>query len=935
LIALIGVVGPALAQEAQPQQPIQRVEITGSSIKRIAKEGALPIEIISRKQLEEQGIVSAEQLIMSLNINGNGADNLASNADVTTGAQRGNNGASSANLRGQGADSTLILLNGRRVATHGMKGSAVDLNSIPFAAVERVEVLKDGASAIYGTDAIGGVINFILKKNYKGLEAQAFTDVTEMGGGNISRASIVGGWGDLQTDGFNLLVTGAHSENKALRGNQRDFVNTFQPDRGLSVDTRGTPYATAVPTSFGDTILSRKSNTGPAQAGSTQTYSAINALNLPGGAGCATIDGQQPYDYKLWDQAAFKYSCAWDTGRAAVLQQPVSSDNGVIRGTMKLGAHEVFAEGVASKVNVQKSFSPAQISPSAIFAANSYYPSTGSAYNGVFNAIVAQFPSIEANRGLPIAYRWRCMECGNREIATETKAGRLQLGADGPIGNFDYRIGLSRAYSESQSTLGDGFQYQVALANALGTGIINPFLKSGEQQTQAALDLLKSISARGVTLYGGKTTLTQFDASLSGEIFKLPAGAVMAAVGTDVRKEEYRFNGDARAANDRPLIYNAPFDDANALAYAKRDIRAIYAEILVPVTEKLEVTLAGRQDHYSGFGNTFNPKVSFRYNPVEQVLLRGSYNTGFRAPSFNQLFNGITESPYSGKDLADPAKCPTLKVDSTKPGCESINPTTLTGGKTTLGPETAKQATVGIVWEPTRSFSANADLWEVRKQNTIDSFSTSVMAANYGLFKDNFIRDAAGNLVSIDQRWINAGERITRGLELGARTNGKYWDGIWTAGIDGSRLLEKKSRTTVNSAYGPSEVGRFTFTGDLGLKWKHTAYVTFKKGDWSGMLQNVYRDGYLDRVLPGVANGKVTPSDYNAKVDPYSIFHASVSYTGIKSLTLTAGIKNLFNQDPPFAITYDDNSGAGSSWEPRVADPRGRSFTLLANYKFF
>ncbi|HWJ94895.1 MAG TPA: TonB-dependent receptor plug domain-containing protein, partial [Telluria sp.] len=155
LIALIGVVGPVMAQEtAQTSKgPIQRVEITGSSIKRIAKEGALPVEIISRKQLEEQGIVTAEQLIATLNVNGTGSDNLASNADVTSGAQRGNNGASSANLRGQGADSTLVLLNGRRIATHGMKGSAVDLNSIPMAAIDRVEVLKDGASAVYGTDA--------------------------------------------------------------------------------------------------------------------------------------------------------------------------------------------------------------------------------------------------------------------------------------------------------------------------------------------------------------------------------------------------------------------------------------------------------------------------------------------------------------------------------------------------------------------------------------------------------------------------------------------------------------------------------------------------------------------------------------------------------------------------------------------------------------
>ena len=933
LIALIGVAAPAFAQDTPPS--LARVEITGSSIKRIAREGALPVEIITRKQMEAQGIVTAEQLIMSLNSNGTGSDNLASNADVTSGAQRGNNGASSANLRGQGADSTLILLNGRRVATYGMKGSAVDLNSIPFAAVERVEVLKDGASSTYGTDAIGGVINFILKKNYQGLEAQAFTDVTEAGGGNIQRVSVVGGFGDLADKGFNVLVTGSHSENAALRGDQRSFVNTFQPERGLSVDTRGAPFANVFATTVGPSFLARSGGNGPILPGGTQTYNGINVLNLPGGAGCASIDGMAAYDAKLWDTASAKYGCAWDTGRAAVLQQPVTNDNGVFRGTLKLGAHELVAEAVGSNVKVKKTFSPNQVSPgTATFPASAFYPSTGSAYNGVVNALVAVFPTLEANRGLPIAYRWRCMECGEREIATETKSGRVLLGADGPLGKFDYRVGVSRATSESQSTLGGGYNYTVALANALGTGIINPFLKAGEQQTQAARDLINSTSARGVVLYGGKTTLTQADAALSGEVYTLPAGAVMAAIGTDLRREQYTFNGDARAVTARPAILNAPFDDGNVLPNVSRNIRAFYAEVLVPVTKALEITLAGREDHYDGFGNTFNPKVAFRYQPVAQVMLRGSYNTGFRAPSFNQLFNGYTDSTYAGKDLADPAKCPTLKVDSTKPGCESITPVIRTGGKDTLGPETAKQASIGVVFEPSARFSANLDLWEIRKENTIDTFSTTVMLANYALFKDAFVRDSAGNLALIDQRWINAGERITRGIEVGARTNGTLWEGAWTAGLDGSYLLEKKSRTTQNSDFGASEVGRFTFTGDLGLKWKHTAYVSFAKGNWSGMFINVYRAGYLDQVLPGVASGLVVPSNYNAKVDAYSIFHASVSYAGIKSLTLTAGIKNLFDKDPPFAITYDGNTGAGSSWEPRVADPRGRSLNLMANYKF-
>ncbi|MFB9241487.1 TonB-dependent receptor [Massilia antarctica] len=933
LIALMCVTGQAVAQA--PGEPMARVEITGSSIKRIAKEGALPVEVISRKQIEAQGIVNAEQLIATLNINGNGSDNLASNADVTSGSQRGNNGASSANLRGQGADSTLVLLNGRRVATHGMKGSAVDLNSIPFAAVERVEVLKDGASAIYGTDAIGGVINFILKKNYKGLEAQAFTDVTEAGGGNIARYQVTGGVGDLQEQGFNVLFALSTGENKALNGNQRDFVNTFQPDRGVSVDTRGAPFANVFATSLGNTIFSRGSNTGPVRRGTTQAYSGVSLLDLPGGAGCSSVDGMGAYDEKLWDTPSGGLGCAWDTGRAAVLQQPVKNSNFVTRATMRLGGHEFFAELVGAKTEVAKRFSPNQVSPgAATFPASSFYPSTGAAYNEVFNALVAEFPSIEANRGLPIAYRWRCMDCGDRDIATVSKAGRLQLGADGQLGKYDYKVGLTRATSESESTLGNGYNYTAPLAAALGTGLINPFLKAGEKQSQQALDLIRSTSAAGVVLYGGKTTLTAFDASLSGEVLALPAGPIMAAVGTDIRKEAYKFNGDLRKLAERRAILNAPFDDVNVLPQVSRDIRAFYAEVLVPVTKELDVTVAARQDHYSGFGNTLNPKVSFRYQPTTQWLFRGSYNEGFRAPSFNQLFNGITESTYAGKDLADPGKCASGKVDTTKPGCESITPIVFTGGKPKLGPETSKQGTVGMVFEPSAQFSANMDIWEVRRFDTIKEVELPMMLANYELFKEQFRRDADGKLAVIDRRWLNTGAAITRGIEIGARTNGKLWAGNWAAGIDGSYLLKKKSKPLESAPYSKDEVGVFSFTGDLGLKWKHTAYVTFARGDWSAMFQNVYRSGYTDQVLPGVASGRIVPSNYNAKVDPYSIFHASLSYTGVKNLSLTAGIKNLFDKDPPFAITYDGNTGAGSSWEPRVADPRGRSLTLMANYKF-
>ena len=370
---------------------MQKVEVTGSSIKRLSSQTALPITSIKAEDFIKQGLTTAQEVMNTIPMN-------QSSTGSSQSVGSGTGGMSSADLRGLGSDKTLVLLNGRRIASHPFNGAAVDLNIIPLSALDRVEVLRDGASAIYGTDAIGGVINFILKKNYRGLETQAFVDVTEAGGSEIGRASVTGGWGDLQVDGWNVLATFAHSQNKALRGDQRDFVNTFQPDRGVSVDTRGSPSANVFATTLAPTLLSR-TGTGPTlPGGGTTTYNGISLLDLPGGAGCNSIDGMGPYDEKLWNSAGSAYGCAWDTGRAAVLQQPVKNSNALARATFQSGDHQFFIEGVASNVEVSKRFSPNQISPSAsTFGATSFYPRTGAAYDSVYNALVKQFPGISAN----------------------------------------------------------------------------------------------------------------------------------------------------------------------------------------------------------------------------------------------------------------------------------------------------------------------------------------------------------------------------------------------------------------------------------------------------------------------------------------------------------------------------------------------------------
>jgi iron complex outermembrane recepter protein len=410
---------------------------------------------------------------------------------------------------------------------------------------------------------------------------------------------------------------------------------------------------------------------------------------------------------------------------------------------------------------------------------------------------------------------------------------------------------------------------------------------------------------------------------------------LMVAAGVDLREEKYKFNGDSRAANARPIIIAAPFDDGNALSGTSRKVKAVFAEALVPLAKDLEMTFAVRSDSYDGFGRTTNPKVSLRFKPLDQLLLRASYNTGFRVPTFNQIYNGVSVAQYTGRDLVDPATCPTGRVDSNKQGCEVVTPEIANGGKLDLGPEKAKQATAGIVWEPFSEFSVGLDWWSIEKTDTIQTLSLTQLIDNYGLFTGNFRRDASGKLTGIDNRYVNAGGTKTQGLEINLKGNGAALGGKWTAGLDGTYLIQKKSRVVASAPFGDSEIGKFSFADDLGLRWKHTAYANYSLGDWSAFLSQSYRAGYQNQELPGVTSGLVNPPNLEKRVKSYTTYNMSVTWSGIKDLSVTAGIKNILDTDPPFAATYDSNFGSGSSWEPRVADPRGRAFTLLFNYKFF
>jgi iron complex outermembrane recepter protein len=911
VIPALFIAAPIYAQTAEQPQTIEKIEVTGSSIKRIVEEGALPVQVITKEEIARAGITSAEQLVARIAANGSGSNNLASQVGIQlTDKARNNNGNSTANLRGIGDDSTLVLLNGRRVALHGAKGYAVDLNSIPLAAVERVEVLKDGASSLYGTDAIGGVINFILRKDFRGSEVSAFLDVTQDGGGNIWRVNGVTGFGDLTKDRFNFIGSISYDEQAKLTGAQRSFSNGNQPLRGLSTDTTGTPFATQTGRA-GSAIGASYKLPGDAQA-----YTRANLLAFQGK--CASIPGMAPYEYILNDFAAARYGCTFDTGSTAVLQQPNERLNGVARATFALAPQTTaFVEGVFSRSLAKKTFEPYQLTTTGVLAAG-WYPVGGPYYQD----LSAFIPGFDKTK--PIAYRWRCLPCGNRQIDTTSDSFRILAGLEGSFGGgWDYKLGISTGESKANSILGDGYFYTPLLAAALGSGKINPFSLDGSQ-TPEALALLNSAKATGENLFGGKSGLLQADGLITGEVYKLPAGMISVAAGFDVREENYAFvDGSGKAA---AAINGAPFDPD--FPKVKRRIAAVFTEALIPIVKGLEATLAVRHDNYSDFGGTTNPKASFRWSPNSALVVRGSAGTGFRAPSFYQVYGTTTESQIPG-NIADPILCP---QNPGNPVFCAIRPNGRSGGNLDVKPEKSKQWSVGAAFSPIKSVSATVDLWEIKRTDKIYALTPQEVIANYTLFPGALVRGTDGRLDGpggyIRAGLINAAGDVTRGIDLSLDSSFQVAGGRIKATLDGTYMIQHKERRLANEDFNANIGVGLWSTDTIFPRWKHNLTLGYDQGPWNFSLSQYYTHSYKDELPYGPP-----PAGYVDTVKAYITYGLSASYKGIKNLTINAGVKNLLNTDPPFtAHNYDFAGGAG--WDPRIADPRGRAFTLGASYKF-
>ncbi len=696
LLAMGVLAQPAMAQTTD------RVEVTGSRIKRISGEGPLPVEVITRADIERKGVASTNDLLRSLSYMASFNDELFANSPNFS-------GAATAGFRGLSGDQTVILLNGRRLANYGFDGAFVNLNTIPLGAIERVEVLKDGASAIYGADAIGGVINFITRRDYSG--------VTITGGYGISSRGDVGqtdvggtvGFGNLESQGFNVLAN--------LSYYKRDPLNNLDRERTRTADYRrfggGSQLSTFAPTgNFANPVSGLQS---PYTACADPNLVVSPSVLTPGVAGSSSC---------LWDFAPYR-TTLYQTERVG----------GLLSGRVKLGSSvQLFAEGMFARSETSVSAAPAP----AIMTIPVGHPSN---------------PFATA-----VNVRSRPLQPGPRTTDNTADATRFLVGLDANFGGYDFNAAVGQAKNKATNVDG-GYLLTDRLFAAVANRTFDPFSTSNPQ---SVLDALKSSDSRV-----GETINSFVDARISGDLFKLPGGAAGVSFGVTMGKEEIADipGPNSQAGNVFGSIQQGPVTGS-------RDFKAASLELALPFTSWLEMQLAVRKDSYEGGTGATTPKIAVRVQPMKELLFRASYSEGFKMPSLRDLFGGTNESADSIQDFpgcaagnVTPAACPRLQYTRRSGGNPMLLPEKSKSVNFGILVEPTKDFNFGIDYFV---IEKTDEIGDVPTQYAVDNIpyvrgATTSLAGNPGV---TVTRDAAGIITLIRRPTGNLGKREIEGFDL-------------------------------------------------------------------------------------------------------------------------------------------------------------------------
>jgi iron complex outermembrane recepter protein len=728
---LLGLGSAATAQESADSQTIDEVVVTGSYIRRAANDGTVPVSVISEDAMEVRGALLPVDLLTSLP----SVVNLPENETrLGSSGARGDN--ANINLRNMGATATLILVNGRRMAINPMTAGlsqAVNVNHLPTQGVQHIEVLRDGASSIYGSDAVGGVINYIMKREFDGVEVSLQQGGTQHGGGSSTQLALTFGSRGLADGRARFIGSVEGMRRDSIHLTDRDFSRTaFNSHRAPApFDSLGGPFDRRSARGYWPTFLVGDDN-------ANNYFRPVNGVPV------------------LTDEAPTREANPeffLDLNPLGFASPEVDRINAFLAGEYDLaGRMTAFAElGYYKADSTMQRQPPSLNAPTSdqikVMPVDSPYNPYGSHFyhpSGAPNAdgsprLVGTPTTVGFTGFTPIGV-------DPERVSTNSDAFRISTGLKGDLGetwNWEASLFYNRVNGndEASSNIRESL-LQEALART-DASAYNPFgytfkVENGAvvadapyANPQATVDFFTDIFARSA-----QSSIASVDIRASGGLFTWWGGEVMAAVGAEHRREKLEdvrppFSGENPAdsgldPNDNDFLQHPPRPDV----FGDRDVTSLFAELRVPLisedsgiplAQRLELNLSARNERYSDFGNTTKPKLGLNWKPVNWMTLRASYNEGFMAPSLAALYTSPRWTSNAGSaGSIDPYRNPAL--------LEGPYPTrTDFGGNPDLMAQESKGSTAGFVIDVpfATGLSVSADWWRIRRTNLLGTRSTS------------------------------------------------------------------------------------------------------------------------------------------------------------------------------------------------------------------
>jgi iron complex outermembrane receptor protein len=938
--------GPSTPEEAvaPPKKSAEEtIVVTGSRIRRKDLTSAAPVTVVSKEQVQASGKVSIGDFLQELPEQGNA---------LNTSVNNGGDGSTRINLRGLGSNRTLILVDGKRMVAGGTGAdSTPDLNSIPTAAIERIEILKDGASSVYGSDAIAGVVNIITRKKMNGAEVSGYAGTTTSGGG--STYDINAAAGTSGEKGNLLFNIGYYNQNDIFAGNRGWAKQALGYDYTATDPTmREYPLgSTAIPQ--GRVTINPATCATAAGAGNTPAQQKVcNDLLAKFGAkkkafiydptSPTAVDGFRPY---LPTSDSYNYQAV------NYLVTPQSRISLFTSGDTKLAD---FARGYfqASYVNRQSS---QLLAAEPLFAAP--FAGVQVAAQNYYNPFGVDIPDA----------RRRVLELSGRHIAEDIDTYRAVAGVDGTLPDsfgpakgwfYDASFNYGRTSAVTDT---NGYLRSPKIQDALGPSFVDA---AGKPQCGAdaahqiagcvPLDLFHgagSITPDQLASLGydaidrGYDQMASAEFNLSGDLFSLAADRPVAlALG-------YQYRRELGASIPNAIAQAGESSDSNGtLTAGSFNLNEVYGELSIPIIsgmpgiDQLEASAALRYSNYSTFGGNTTYKLGARYRPIPDVTIRGTYSTGFRAPGIPELFSGVFDSYEAVSDPCGKTTDPVVIKNcgtAANNGDDNTQEKARVGGNTKLQPETAKILTAGIVLTPSalKGLSLTADYYNISVDGSISTIGAgTILAGCYpssgGKVNNRFCgfihRDPnSQTITSIDDTLFNVGGDATSGLDVAVRYSLPSEVGRFGFVVDGTYLF-KFDRTLADGT-----VIQARNTYDLGVypSIKFNAGITYAIGGFGAGITGRYIGNYQECGDTGGASGgsglcyALDPKDpaqqsYKRDVGAYSVFDVFASYTLATSFgktTLATGMTNMLNTDPRRVY---DNTFTFS--DPSAYDYQGR-----------